>query len=120
MTDPLPPVLGDQEEVEIVTRAGADAPTHRTTIWVVTVNDRLFARTYRGPSSRWYREALAQPACELEATSRSYSVTVRLIADGEVWQQVSEAYRTKYAGDPSTPAMLRAEVLPTTIEFRPR
>ena len=120
MTDSMASALGELEEVEIVTRASAEAPVHRTTIWVVAVNGRLFARTYRGPSSRWYREALAQPACELEATSRSYPMTVRPVTEGEVWQEVSEAYRTKYAGDPSTPAMLRAEVLPTTIEFRPR
>jgi hypothetical protein len=116
----LSSALGDQQEVEIITRAAVDAPTHRTTIWLVVVGDRLFARTYRGPASRWYREAAAQPDCALEVAGRTYPVTVKAVLDSELWQQVSAGYQLKYAGDPSTAAMVRSEVLPTTIEFHPR
>jgi hypothetical protein len=112
--------LAGVEEVTIVTRASPDGPEHRTIIWVVAVDGRLLARTYRGPLSRWYREALAHPDCALDADGRSHPVTVSPVVDRELWTRGSEAYRVKYAGDPSTPAMVRSEVLPTTIEFHPR
>lgn len=112
--------LGGVEEVTIVTRAAPDGPEHRTIIWVVAVDGRLLARTFRGPLSRWYREALAHPDCVLDADGRSHPVTVSSVGDRDLWTRVSEAYREKYAGDPSMPAMVSSDVLPTTIEFHPR
>jgi hypothetical protein len=112
--------LGGVKEVTIVTRAAPGGPEHRTIIWVVAVDGRLLARTYRGPRSRWYREALAHPDCALDANGRSHLVTVSPVVDSELWTRASAVYRDKYGDDPSTPAMVRSEVLPTTIEFHPR
>jgi hypothetical protein len=84
------------EEVEIETSRASGAEPHRTVIWVVVdARDRVFIRSVRGSAGRWYREAVAHPAC-------------------------SQGFLAKYAGDRSTPLMLAEANLPTTLQLLPR
>jgi hypothetical protein len=125
MADPrFPPdvleQLRAQREVRIETRAGPDAPIHRTIIWVVVDGDRAFVRTYRGARSRWYREALVEPYCTLWLGKAALPVRVVVAIEPDVVAAVSRGFETKYARSSSTAAMVREEVLETTLELLPR
>lgn len=108
-------------EIEIETRL-PPAPAHRTIIWVVVDDDgRALIRTYRGPSSRWYREALAGPETFIWLDpSAPLAVRVEHATDPARVAAASEGYVAKYPDDPATGAMLRDLVLPTTLELLPR
>ena len=125
MTDRFGPadlaLLRDAQEVSIETRADADAPVHRTVIWVVVDReDRLLIRTYLGPGSRWYREVLAQPDCRLQVGDRVLEVRAAPAGDDDRVAAYNEELLRKYARSRSTPFMLVDEVLPTTLELLPR
>ena len=124
MTELLPgdvlAILRDTQEVEIETRAAPDVPPHRTTIWaVVDDSGRAFIRTYRGPGSRWYREATASGAVAIVAGGQSIDVRVETATDPERIAACSEALRRKYPHASGLTGMLAAENLPTTLELLP-
>jgi hypothetical protein len=118
MTDAALERLRAMREVRIETSRGDGAPLHRTIIWVVVdARDRILVRTYRGPGSRWYREALANPRCRLVMGNDTLDVTAERAEEDDRVAACSAGLAEKYAGDPATPAMLRDEVLPTTLEL---
>ena len=124
MTDHLPgDVLGmlrETREVDIETRPAPDVPPHRTTIWVVVDEQgRAFIRTFRGPGSRWYREASAAPTVALLVDGQRIEVALRAATDPERAEACSQALRDKYAGAGGLRGMLAAENLPTTLELIP-
>jgi hypothetical protein len=121
MTEEERELLRGAREVRIETSRGSvAAPVHRTIIWVV-VDDvgRVLVRTFRGPESRWYREALARGRCSLLVGDRDIDFTVEPARDAERVTACSEGLRAKYRRSASLDAMLRDEVLDTTIELRP-
>lgn len=111
--------IGDAWEVDIETRMGPDAPTHLTTIWVVVEDGEALIRTFRGPNSRWYREAMANPAVVLNVVDER--LTARAVPSGGAhWvARCSFGLARKYARDPSLPAMLAPDVLQTTLRLVP-
>jgi hypothetical protein len=107
-------------EVDIETRATAEAPPHRTVIWVVVdAKDRVLIRSYRGAGARWYREAIGGAPAAVVIGSQVVPVSVEHARDAERIQACSAELERKYAGDPATPAMVRDEVLDTTLELHP-
>jgi hypothetical protein len=109
------------EEVEIETSAAPGATRHRTIIWIVVdERDRVFIRSVRGAIARWYREAVAQPAVVLHHDGLSIPVTTTPAPDPERVAACSRALLTKYAGQPSTRAMVAERTLETTLELLPR
>jgi hypothetical protein len=120
MTDEQRELLRTAHEVRIETRRAKDAPVHRTVIWVV-VDDagRVLVRTFLGPESRWYREALRLGRCRLLLNGREVDFAVEPAADPERVRACSDGLRAKYRRSASLDAMLRDEVLGTTLELRP-
>jgi hypothetical protein len=113
--------LRTTEEVEIETRAAEDAQPHRTIIWIVVdEQDRVFIRSVRAAAGRWYREAVAHPGCVLHLAEMAIPVDAVPAADPEQVAACSRGLRAKYAGDPSTPSMLRDTTLPTTLQLLSR
>jgi hypothetical protein len=110
--------LGAAVEIEVETRA-AEGSVHRTIVWPVVDDGVVYVRSYRGPSGRWYREALADPAVALHVDGRRLPATAVPSADPRSVQACSAALRSKYRGDPSLPAMLVQDVLPTTLRMVP-
>lgn len=111
-------LLREAREVRIETRAGDDRAIHRTIIWVIVDrHDRAMVRTYRGPRSRWYREAVGYRKARLLVADRTIDVDVQVADDADGVAAYSDALLRKYAGDPATTAMLRAEVLSTTLQL---
>lgn len=107
-------------EVEIETRPAAGAPPHRTIIWVVVdEKDRVLVRSFRGAGARWYREATSGTPTALVVAGDVVPVVVEHATDEDRIRACSAELERKYAGDPATPAMVRDEVLDTTLELHP-
>jgi hypothetical protein len=110
--------LAAAEEIEIETRAEGGI-VHRTIVWPVVGNGIVYLRSYKGPSGRWYREALADPAVALHVDGRRLPATAVPAPDAPSVGACSAALRDKYRGDASLRAMLVANVLPTTLRLVP-
>jgi hypothetical protein len=106
--------LDAAEEIEIETTA-TDGPAHRTIIWPIVSDGSVFIRSYRGPGARWYREALADPSVALHIDGRRIAARVSPATDRASVEACSAGFRKKYRGDPSEQAMVRADVLDTTL-----
>jgi hypothetical protein len=124
MTDQLPgdvlSVLRETQEVDIETRPAPDVPPHLTTIWVVVDSrQRAFIRTYRGPGSRWFREATASGRVALLADGQRIQVRLAPATDAASIAACSEALRAKYAHASGLRGMLAEANLPTTLELLP-
>ena len=114
-------LIDGTREVRIETSRDADAPTHRTTIWVVTVDGTVFVRSVRGGKGRWYTEVSANPAAALHVGDERLPVRSVPVTDDATIAAVSEAYREKYGrtSPGSTRAMMQPETLPTTLGLEP-
>lgn len=105
-------------EVDIETHRTEDAPPHRTIIWVVVDDrNRVLVRSYRGAGARWYREATSGTPTALVMGDEHAPVRVEHARDDERIRSCSVELERKYAGDPATAAMVRDEVLDTTLEL---
>jgi hypothetical protein len=114
-------LIDETMEVRIETRRDEDAPAHRTTIWVVTLDGSVFVRSVRGGRGRWYREVSANPAAALHVGDDRIPVRAVPVTDDATIAAVSEAYRAKYGrtSPGSTRAMVQPETLPTTLRLEP-
>ncbi len=114
-------LLNETQEVHIETRRDESSPVHRTVVWVVVVSGEVFVRSVRGPKGRWYREISGNPDGALHVDDRRIPVRAAPATDGSTTQAVSEAYRSKYERDwpGPTAAMVRPDVLPTTLKLSP-
>ena len=110
--------LETAEEVRIETRA-ADGTLHRTIIWVVVEDGRIYVRSVNGASARWYREALARPHVTLDVYGHRLSLTVVPATDPKSIADCSAGLARKYRRSYSLGAMLRDDVLGTTLRLDP-
>jgi len=109
--------LAQAKEVDIETTRPDDA-TRRTTIWVVVDGGDVLARSWRGERAHWYQAALDRPDdVALLIGAERVPVRVERATDVPTITRCSEGLEAKYRGDPSTPAMVRPEVLHTTIRL---
>ena len=110
-------LLDRSDEVDIETRS-PKGTMHSVPIWIVVDGEDVFIRTYRGPTSRWYRELLTGAGAVVVKGQR---IPVRAIAaaDGVSVKRASDAYRKKYRKGSSLDSMLVPSVLPTTIRLEP-
>jgi hypothetical protein len=112
-------VLSEAVEIEIETRAAADAPLHRTIIWVVTDGPDAFVRSVRGGIGRWYREAMSNPEVTVLAADRTLPARAVPAPDPASVARASAALRRKYEGVPGLRPMLVPEALTTTLRLEP-
>jgi hypothetical protein len=122
MTEPhtgdMPARLREAGEVHIRT-LGTDGAPHRTIVWVVVdERDRVLVRSYRGPNARWYREATSGRPASLELDGAVLPLHVERAVDPERIETTSRLLAAKYVDEAETPAMLRDDVLETTLELR--
>ena len=91
-----------------------------TVIWAVVVDGGAFVRSVRGGKGRWYREATANPDVTLRVDDRRVPARAVPETDARTIEGVSEAIREKYGVSyPGPAAMLREEVLTTTLRLLP-
>jgi len=108
--------LRDAAEVAIRTSAN---PNRATVIWVVAVGDAVFARSFRGPSAKWFTAATADARATLELNDQHWPVSVTPVTAPATITEVSQAYLNKYATSPYAKEMVRPEILPTTLRLDP-
>jgi hypothetical protein len=111
-------LLDAAQEIDIETQAPGEA-IRRTTIWVVVDGGEAFIRTYKGPGSHWYRDAMANPAVAIHVDGRRLAATAIPATDPDSIERTSSGFVKKYPDDPSTGAMLAPDVLETTLRLEP-
>lgn len=107
-------------EVDIETRRAADAPVHRTTIWVVVAGGEAYVRSEYGEKGRWFRELMASPDAVLHVGDEAIPVRAVRADDPESVERASAGYRAKYGDSSALDLMVRDEIAPTTVRLEPR
>ena len=90
------------------------------TIWVVVADDEVFLRSVGGSKGRWYKDLAAGGLATLELASRRLDVQAFPVSDADAIARASGEYLRKYQPSPYARAMVRDEVLPTTLRLEPR
>ena len=110
--------IGAAAELSVAPRRPDGTLRPFTTIWVARVGDDLYARSYHGPSGRWYRAAARTGSGRIEAGGIERDVSFEQ-ADAVEPTLIDEAYRAKYSQSPYVDAMVSAEAAVTTIRLIP-
>jgi hypothetical protein len=95
-------------------------PESAVVIWVVVADDEVFLRSVRGSKGRWYRDLATGGSATLEFAGRRLAVQAFPANDADSSARASREYLAKYQPSPYAQAMVRAEVLPTTLRLEPR
>ena len=111
-------MLDQLEEIEVETQS-AEGVVHRTIVWPVIRDATVYLRSYKGPSGRWYLEALANPSVALHLGRRRLPAHALPASDAASVEACSAALRAKYPRSYSLDAMLADDVLPTTLKLVP-
>jgi hypothetical protein len=109
--------LRDLQEVAIRTERH---PETAVVIWVVVADNEVFVRSVRGSKGRWYRDLAAGGPATLEFAGRRLAVQAIPASGPAAVDRASREYLRKYEPSPYAQAMVRAEVLPTTLRLEPR
>jgi hypothetical protein len=109
--------LRDFQEVAIRTERH---PNSAVVIWVVVDDDEVFVRSVRGSKGRWCRDLAKGGSATLEFAGRRLEVRALPASDADSIARASREYLRKYEPSPYTQAIVRAEVLPTTLRLEPR
>jgi hypothetical protein len=109
--------MRDFREVAIRTEKHPDGAV---VIWVVVADDEVFVRSVRGTKGRWYRDLATGGSATLEFAGRRLGVQALPASDADSIARASRDCLRKYQPSPYAQAMVRAEVLPTTLRLEPR
>ena len=109
-------LLRETKEVRIRTSRSKGAGV---IIWVVVADDAVFVRSVQGPAGKWYQTVAADGRARLALDAHEWPVRAAAVTDQATIGSVSQAFLSKYATSPYAQAMVRAEVLPTTLRLEP-
>ena len=109
--------LRDLQEVAIRTEKH---PNTAVVIWVAVADEEVFVRSVRGTKGRWYRDLAAGGPATLEFAGRQLAVQAIAVSDPTAVARASQEYLQKYQPSPYAQAMVRSDVLPTTLRLEPR
>ena len=112
--------LAATKVVEIETRRGPRSPVHRTKIWVVVDGGNVYVRSYRGEKGRWYREIRAHLDGALWLGKERIPVRAVHVRSARAIARATAGYRKKYGHSPPAKAMVRKEILGTTLRLDTR
>ena len=109
--------ITEAEEVTIETRS-ADR-VFRTVIWVSESDGTPYVRSFLGDSGRWYQRAVANPEVALLVGKTRVPFRAVPAADAESVERASRGFLEKYRKGKNLDAMVRPEVLHTTLRLEP-
>ena len=102
-------------------RAGTE---HRYTgVWVVVVEDRVFARSWYDKPTGWFRAFKEEPSGTIQVGDREIPVRGKPVRSARLRDAVTAAFAEKYNTKGSrkwVEGFAEPERLPNTIEFVPR
>ena len=114
-------LLERADEVTIETpRAGREQP-RRTIVWIVVDAGTVYVRSVRGVDGAWYKAASGGAPARLDAGSKTWPIRLAAANSADEISRVSAAIEAKYLQrwPGPTAAMLRPEVLSTTLRVEP-
>jgi hypothetical protein len=113
--------LRNVAEIHIAPHREDGTRTSGTTIWVVVVEGHPYLRSVRAENGRWYQNILRSRRATLSAGPNEFEITVEPCADEETNRKVDAGLRDKYQSRWAGPtaAMLRADVVKTTLRVLP-
>jgi hypothetical protein len=106
------------EAREVAIRTGKH-PGSAVTIWVVVADDEVLVRSVHGHKGRWYRDLAAGGSATLEFAGRRLAVQAIPANDSAAIERASREYLRKYRSSPYAQAMVKPDVLPTTLRLEP-
>jgi hypothetical protein len=109
--------LRDLREVAIRTEKH---PDNAVVIWAAVADKEVFVRSVGGAKGRWYRDLATGGPATLESPGRRVAVQAIPVTDPAAIARASHEYLRKYQPSPYAQAMVRSEVLPTTLRLEPR
>jgi hypothetical protein len=109
--------LRDLQEIAIRTEKH---PKTAVVIWVVVADDEVFVRSVKGARGRWYRDLAAGGPAALEFAGRRLAVQAIPATDPAAIAGASREYLRKYQRSPYAQAMVKSEILSTTLRLEPR
>jgi hypothetical protein len=95
-------------------------PNAAVVIWVVVADEEVFVRSVRGTRGRWYRDLAAGGPATLDFADRQLAVRAIPVTDPAAVARASHEYLRKYQPSSYAQAMVRSDVLPTTLRLEPR
>ena len=120
MTDFDADVLRELRAMHEVAIRTEKHPNAAVVIWVVVADEEVFVRSVRGTKGRWYRDLATGGPATLEAAGRRLAVQAIPESDLAAVARASREYLGKYQPSPYAQAMVRSDVLPTTLRLEPR
>jgi hypothetical protein len=87
---------------------------------MAVTDGEVFVRSVRGTKGRWYKDLAAGGPATLEFAGRRLAVQAIPASDPAAVGRVSRESLRKYQPSPYAHAMVRSEVLPTTLRLEPR
>ena len=112
--------LGDLRDAREVTIRTEKHPASAVPIWVVVADDEVFVRSAYGAKGRWYRDLATGSPATLEVGGRWLAVQAVPANDPASIERASRAFLSKYQPSPYAQAMVKADLLPTTLRLEPR
>jgi len=106
-------------EVRIETN-GPGGRVHSTVIWVMVDADEMYVRSVRGPSARWYGEALADPHVEIVDMDRRLEAVAVPVGDDVTIRRVNDLLEARYRGADGYEEMLTPEAQRATLRLEAR
>jgi hypothetical protein len=112
--------LTDREELVLVIER-ADRPVLRVPVWLVTVGDHAYVRSYLGVTNGWYRRVIAQRDQAIELGGGDIPVLFESVsATDKVNEGINAAYLSKYATTEYRDEMVTPLALDATLRVVPR
>lgn len=90
-----------------------------TQTWALVVDGKVYVRAANGPSSSWYRAAVAQGAGRVRVAGVDYEVTFEAAGD-ENEAAIDAAYEAKYPGSSAVPIMQGQGPKSASVRISPR
>jgi hypothetical protein len=107
-----------EELVLVVARDGRD--TLRVPVWPVTVDNRVYVRSYKGVTSMWFRRVEAQKQQAVALSGRDIPVVFEDVdRDDHVNRAISAAYDRKYEKFDYRSAMSEPAAIEATLRILP-
>ena len=111
--------LGDVRSTQEVRIRTGKHPDSAVVIWVVAVGDEVFVRSFRGARGRWYRDLAQGGPATLELAGKHVSVQAVPATGAATIDRVSREFLSKYTSSSYAQAMVKADILDTTLRLDP-
>ena len=113
--------IGVADEILVAPDRGDRSRGPAVPAWVVRVGEKLYVRSYRGPSGGWYRRVRFSRNGRIRAGTDEFRVRFSEVAAPELRAQIDEAYRVKYGcyGSRYLTAMTSDSAAETTLRLEP-